>query len=206
MKRYFTTHQEQKEGELSHHGIKGQRWGVRRYQNPDGSLTPEGKIRTTARNRIIRAEKTRLSVNDIVNSLSEKDKSMLNLGKDDKEYLTFEQGQFVVKRILLEVGDTPVAYLDFLSDGNSQNGKENLSIATAVRSDQQGKGYGYQVAKQGADWINKHRDEFGYVEWAAKKENKASQRLAEKVGYKHSKLSDDKWEVYRRSKKRGIKT
>ncbi len=28
---------------LSHHGIKGQKWGVRRYQNPDGSLTPEGK-------------------------------------------------------------------------------------------------------------------------------------------------------------------
>ena len=28
--------------ELYHHGIKGQKWGVRRYQNPDGSLTPEG--------------------------------------------------------------------------------------------------------------------------------------------------------------------
>lgn len=31
--------------ELSHHGIKDQRWGVRRFQNPDGSLTAEGKIR-----------------------------------------------------------------------------------------------------------------------------------------------------------------
>ena len=31
--------------ELYHHGIKGQKWGVRRYQNPDGSLTPEGKKR-----------------------------------------------------------------------------------------------------------------------------------------------------------------
>lgn len=30
---------------LSHHGIKGQRWGVRRYQNADGSLTSEGKAR-----------------------------------------------------------------------------------------------------------------------------------------------------------------
>lgn len=28
--------------ELYHHGIKGQRWGIRRYQNPDGSLTPAG--------------------------------------------------------------------------------------------------------------------------------------------------------------------
>lgn len=30
---------------LSHHGIKGQKWGVRRFQNEDGSLTAEGKQR-----------------------------------------------------------------------------------------------------------------------------------------------------------------
>ena len=28
---------------LIHFGIKGMRWGVRRYQNKDGSLTPAGK-------------------------------------------------------------------------------------------------------------------------------------------------------------------
>lgn len=32
-------------GELYHHGIKGQKWGIRRYQNPDGTLTALGKIR-----------------------------------------------------------------------------------------------------------------------------------------------------------------
>lgn len=31
--------------ELYHHGIKGQRWGIRRYQRKDGSLTPAGKKR-----------------------------------------------------------------------------------------------------------------------------------------------------------------
>ena len=31
--------------ELYHYGVKGQKWGIRRYQNPDGSLTDEGKKR-----------------------------------------------------------------------------------------------------------------------------------------------------------------
>lgn len=30
---------------IAHYGIKGMKWGVRRYQNKDGSLTPAGKER-----------------------------------------------------------------------------------------------------------------------------------------------------------------
>lgn len=30
---------------LCHHGIKGQKWGLRRYQNPDGTLTDAGRKR-----------------------------------------------------------------------------------------------------------------------------------------------------------------
>ena len=33
------------EDSLAHHGVKGQKWGVRRYQNSDGSLTAAGKKR-----------------------------------------------------------------------------------------------------------------------------------------------------------------
>ena len=32
--------------ELTHHGVKGMKWGVRRYQNKDGSLTAAGKNRS----------------------------------------------------------------------------------------------------------------------------------------------------------------
>lgn len=39
VKRYYVN------SELYHHGILGQKWGVRRYQNPDGTLTAEGKRR-----------------------------------------------------------------------------------------------------------------------------------------------------------------
>lgn len=30
---------------LQHHGIPGQKWGLRRFQNSDGSLTPRGQAR-----------------------------------------------------------------------------------------------------------------------------------------------------------------
>lgn len=33
--------------ELYHFGIKGQKWGIRRYQNKDGSLTPAGRKRVS---------------------------------------------------------------------------------------------------------------------------------------------------------------
>ena len=33
------------ENQLKHHGIKGQKWGVRRFQNKDGTLTKLGKNR-----------------------------------------------------------------------------------------------------------------------------------------------------------------
>ena len=40
----YTSFTDWDQGEhLSHHGIKGQKWGVRRFQNPDGTLTAEGR-------------------------------------------------------------------------------------------------------------------------------------------------------------------
>lgn len=37
--------------ELYHHGVKGQKWGVRRYQNKDGSLTSNKKKRKRLANK-----------------------------------------------------------------------------------------------------------------------------------------------------------
>lgn len=49
--------------ELYHHGIKGMRWGVRRYQNEDGSLTPAGKRRAARADKRIERYETLRSIN-----------------------------------------------------------------------------------------------------------------------------------------------
>ena len=42
--------------ELYHHGVRGMKWGVRRYQNKDGSLTPRGKKRYDAELKKVREQ------------------------------------------------------------------------------------------------------------------------------------------------------
>lgn len=51
--------------ELYHYGIKGQKWGVRRYQNPDGTLTEEGKRRYGNADNL-KADRKRSNVKKVV--------------------------------------------------------------------------------------------------------------------------------------------
>ena len=50
--------------ELYHHGVKGQKWGVRRYQNSDGSLTGSGKKRYSENEKPSRAMRDAAKLRD----------------------------------------------------------------------------------------------------------------------------------------------
>lgn len=68
--------------ELYHHGIKGMRWGVRRYQNPDGSLTPEGKNRLR-------------KLNDSYAYLQEGEEGLKNMDRLFKRQYTEEEEKYM---------------------------------------------------------------------------------------------------------------
>ena len=42
--------EEDSDTDISQNGIEGMKWGVKRFQNPDGSLTQEGLVRYTRKN------------------------------------------------------------------------------------------------------------------------------------------------------------
>ncbi len=51
-----------RESYLEHHGILGMKWGVRRYQNPDGTLTAEGRVRYYGDSKWFKSEHAAKSV------------------------------------------------------------------------------------------------------------------------------------------------
>ena len=68
------------ENELMHWGIKGMKWGVRRYQNKDGSLTPAGRKRYDKEMAKLKEEekiaKNKLKTQAKLNKLDEKRKEV----------------------------------------------------------------------------------------------------------------------------------
>ena len=78
------------ESYLMHHGVKGQKWGRRRYQYEDGSLTPEGRSRLgfgLIKNRFKNKSREERSVRkqEILDKKLSKEKTKLKNSKKRRE-------------------------------------------------------------------------------------------------------------------------
>ena len=95
---------------LQHHGIKGQKWGIRRFQNKDGSLTPAGRKRQKQNDGPIHEDYSKSHDSKSVKSMSDKELrdriNRLNMERQYAQLTATEKsiGRKIVSEVLLNVG------------------------------------------------------------------------------------------------------
>lgn len=107
------------EGELTHWGIKGMRWGIRRYQNKDGTLTPAGKKRLQKETEALKKEeqvlKNRKATKAKLDRLEAKRKALDEQKKalddaDGKSKKGASDDDKPAKKSVKDMGDEELAY------------------------------------------------------------------------------------------------
>jgi GNAT superfamily N-acetyltransferase len=183
---------------LYHYGIKGQKWGVRRYQNPDGSLTEAGKKRYFDSRNVQYAFKTAEGVQNVVDSFDKLDRDRMGFVNPKEKYSTKEQAEAAVKRFIIRNKKEIKAFMDIYWEESGNHG-----IAVGTHKDSRNKGYQRKLMKKAMKWVDKHIKDIDarYLDYAVRPDNEASKRIAINAGFKRDNSyddgHDDSWELYR---------
>lgn len=175
---------------LRHYGVKGMHWGIRRYQNPDGTLTAAGReqrrIRDKARRRIVESRKTEAEADSIFQSLSDREKFLLTMreGEDLNKPWVRESAHAaqIAKRIVSKYGDLPVSFIEIYNDPGTSHGE--IAIATRGGDKYRGKGIASTNVRAALDWYDRYGNRtIKDLYWEAANSNIASLKLAQKYGF-----------------------
>lgn len=131
------------ENYLVHYGTKGQKWGERRYQNPDGSLTALGRIHYGI-------GKARDGVRVVINKSKRKVKTLQEEHKEKVEEKKAQNAE-EEKQSVVRSGDASkiLAYQDKLSTQELNDALNRVRANTALRDQ----------AKRDADAADKEKEE-----------------------------------------------
>lgn len=182
--------------ELYHYGIKGMKWGVRRFQNTDGTYTSLGKSRRNYKSSIKK-------VNEVFSTLSPTDRYHMVDDKNATKYEDSRPDLVKYRSFAYDKNKNARGFIE-LSQGGDGDYKRWLNVVISVSPELRGTGTSKKLVEKGKQWFEKHADDFDYITWGAHNDNIASNKLAEKSGFKKDKKQyGDDYTVYTYSHKGG---
>lgn len=184
--------------ELYHHGVKGQKWGVK--NGPPYPIQKNGFQDST------RISKTNLDkINEIFYSMSNRDRKFLSPGYsnfgnkplfNDDEYGKYS----TIYSIVRSSKGTPISFLSVMRSSDDPNSGE-IAVGTRNEPEYRGKGNAKRLAQKAVQWFNR-QNSIDKLYWNADKNNESSCKIALESGFKERRSEDPKQRAFVMSKDR----
>lgn len=151
---------------LKHHGVKGQSWGKRQYQNPDGTLTPLGREHYG----YSKDPNKKMEVEGTDSSVTKKVKQDYN-NMSDKEFMAkYKTSRHTYAKRVDKYGDP------YMNSPLAKTGKK-LSAKNVLKKDLKKAKAAYKYAKSGSEHMSRSDAKAIYKQSVAQAKDKYSRKM-----------------------------